>query len=144
MPSTLRLGVQLCDWGVLAVIGFFPGLSACDSTQPIACTEDIVALTVTVVNGVGQPLAGLSVTDTVHRTGAVLDLTAAAQPVDLPADGGPAIVFSDEFRSAVLPSGDQVAVVVSAGGQVANGTYRFGVNGCHVQKLAGPDSLLLD
>lgn len=117
-------------------------LSGC-GTEPPICTEQLVGLSVAVVNGVGQPLDGLSVTATVHRTGAVLDLTSASPPAALPAEGGPAMVFSDDFIEAVRRGGDEVVVTVMAGGHTATGLYRFGSDGCHVRKIAGPDSLVM-
>jgi hypothetical protein len=103
-----------------------------------------VGLTAAVVNSAGQPLAGLSVTDTVLRTGAVLDVTASLPATSLPADGLRSLmIFNDSFIEAVLPAGDEVVVVVTAGGRSGTGRYSFGSDGCHVQKLAGPDSLVV-
>jgi hypothetical protein len=53
------------------------------------------------------------------------------------------IIFSDAVRDSVLPAGDAVVVVVAAAGHVGRGQYRFGSDGCHVRKLAGPDTLTI-
>jgi hypothetical protein len=126
-----------------STISLCVAMSGC-STEPVVCTDQLVALTATVVNSVGQPLAGLRISDTVVRTGAVLDVTAGAPPTDLLANGLPAaMIFSDAFIEAVLPTGDEVVVVVTAGGHSGSGRYHFGSDGCHVQKLAGPDTLVV-
>jgi hypothetical protein len=52
-------------------------------------------------------------------------------------------VYSDDFLHEVRPGGDDVTVVVSAGGHSNSGVFRFGSNGCHVEKIAGPDSLII-
>ena len=52
-------------------------------------------------------------------------------------------MFSDHFIEAVRRGGDEVALVVLAGGHAASGWYRFGSDGCHVQKIADPDSLVM-
>jgi hypothetical protein len=118
-------------------------LSGC-GTEPVFYPDEVVVLTATVVNGVGQPLAGLSVTDTVSRTGEILHVSAGSPSTDLPADGSQATtIFSDAFIQAIMPTGDDVVVAVTAGGHSGSGRYRFGANGCHVQRLAGPDTLVV-
>jgi hypothetical protein len=125
---------------ILIATGVSAGLSGCGSDKLVACAEDIETITATVVNQVGQPLAGLEVTATVRRTGTVLTLTQS--PVqELPSAGGSVMVFSDEFQRNIRPGGEDVSVVVTAGGHSGSGLFRFGSNGCHVQKLSGPDSL---
>jgi hypothetical protein len=125
----------------LIAAGLSAGLSGCDS-ETVACTANIETITATVVNQVGGTLAGLEVTDTVRRTGTVLTLT---QPPleDLPSEGATVMVFSDELQQNIRPGGEDVAVVVSAGGHWGSGLFRFGTNGCHVQKISGPDQLIV-
>jgi hypothetical protein len=127
---------------IFAAVGVGIALNGC-GTEPLICTAQLVGLSVAVINDVRQPLNGLSVTATVQRTGTVLDITSASPPADLAPEGGHVIVFSDHFIEAVRRGGDDVAVVVLAGGHAASGLYRFGSDGCHVQKIAGPDSLVM-
>jgi hypothetical protein len=123
---------------LIAVTSLCVALSGC-GTQPLVCTAVFAAITATVVDGAGQPLNGVSVTDTVRRTGAVLDVTGGS-PSTSP---GAVIIFSDAFLGAVVPAGDEVIVVAGAGGRAGSGNYRFGSDGCHVLKLAGPDTLVV-
>ena len=125
---------------VIAALGLAVSLGDCNS-DILFCTADAEAIQITIVNQIGQPLDGIQVVDTVRRTGRVLSLPAAPAPLGVPAEGGPAAVFSDNFLHDVRPGGDEVVVVVTAGGRSTSGTFRFGSNGCHVEKLAGPDSL---
>jgi hypothetical protein len=101
-----------------------------------------VALTATLVNGSGQTISGVSVTDTVVRTRAILEVGSPA--IDLPPDGIAAVgIFSDAFIQTVLPFGEDVVVAVTADGASGSARYRFESDGCHVQKLAGPDTLVV-
>jgi hypothetical protein len=84
-----------------SMAGLCAALSGC-GTEPHACTAVFVAVTATIVNAAGQPLSGVSITDTVRRTGAVLDLTAGS-PSTSP---GIVTIFSDAFLQAVAPAGD--------------------------------------
>jgi hypothetical protein len=128
---------------LIATISLCSGLNGC-STQPLVCTAEFASLTATVGNGTGQPLPGLSVTDTVRRTGAVLQVTVGSPSTDLPLDGfATVVIFSDAFLDAVRPTGDDVVVSVAADGHSGGATYRFGTDGCHVRKLAGPDSVVV-
>jgi hypothetical protein len=131
------------SYRLVSLMSLAPAMTGC-GTDPFVCSDELVALTAAVVHGTGQPLTGLSVTDTVLRTGAVLEVTAGLPPSDLPAAGLPVtMIFSDEFREAILAVGDEVIVVVTAGGHSGSGRYQFGSDGCHVQKLAGPDTLVV-
>ena len=129
---------------LIAVTGLCAALSGC-GTEPPFCTAVLEAIATTVDNGAAQPLNGLTVTDTVRRTGAVLHVVAGSGVADtLPANSSASVViFSDDFLQAVLPTGDEVIVVVAAGGRTGSGNYRFGSDGCHVRKLAGPDTLVV-
>jgi hypothetical protein len=125
---------------IMAALGLAVSVSDCNS-DILICSADAEAIQITIVNQIGQPLDGLQVVDTVRRTGRVLALPPAAAPLGVPAEGGPTAVFTDDFLHDVRPGGDDVVVVVSAGGHSTSGTFRFGSNGCHVEKLSGPDSL---
>ena len=129
---------------LISVLSLGAAMTGCGTDPLVLCSDQLVALTAAVVNDTGQPLTGLSVTDTVLRTGAVLEVTADSPPSNLPAVGLPAtMIFSDEFREAIHATGDEVVVVVSAEGHSGSGRYQFGSDGCHVQKLAGPDTLVV-
>jgi len=127
---------------ILLALGLAGTLSQCN-TDILFCTDELLAIHITIVNQVGQPLDGLQVADTVRRTGKVLDLSPAASRVVVPAEGGSAAVFSDDFLHEVRSGGDEVIVGVSAGGHSTSGVFRFGSKGCHVEKIAGPDSLII-
>jgi hypothetical protein len=125
------------DFRIFMAIGLSVSLTGCGSEQLMGCAG-LQAITATVVNPVGQPLDALQVTDTIRRTGAVLPVSSSG---GLPAEASSVLIFSDDFKESIRRGGDEVVVVVSAGGHSAAGLYRFGSDGCHVQKLSGPDSL---
>jgi hypothetical protein len=118
------------------------GLTGCSSSEePVICAQNLQAVTATIVNLVGRPLDGIQVTDTVLRTGAVL--LVVDQTGSLPVSGGAIPVFTNAFLRDVRPEGDEVVVVVSAGGHFGTGLFRFVPKRCEVQKLAGPDTLTI-
>ena len=117
------------------------GTSGCGS-DPFVCTDEFVAVPVVVANRTGQALPSLAVRDTVLRTKMILDITAEHPTGSVPANGiSVVIVFSDAFEEAVLPTGEPVAVAVTASNRSVSAVFEFGTDGCHVQKLAGPDTL---
>ena len=116
MPQN-RLNVLL---GWIALVG------GCDSTDPHICAVPAAALTISVRNGTGQALGGLTVTDTVRRSGAVLNIVSAAMPDTLPVAGLDYLtVATNEMDPPFRPTGDDVAVVVAADGHVGTGVYRL-------------------
>ena len=122
---------------------FSTGLTGC-GTEPAVCSAELVALTTTVVNHTGLVLPGLpQVIDTVVRTGVVLEISAGGQGPALAVDGAyPVVILTDDFMTRIRPAGDAVVVTLRAGDYTARGEYVFG-HDCHVHKVAGPDSLLL-
>jgi hypothetical protein len=131
---------MIMDFRIFIAIGVGVGLTACSSSQePVICAQNPQGITATVVNLVGQPLDGVQVTDTVRRTGAVL--LVVDQTGSLPASGGAIPVFTNAFLQDIRPEGDEVVVVVSAGGHSGTGLFRFVPKKCEVQKLVGPDTL---
>lgn len=126
---------------VVWLVSLAPGATGCGN-DPLICTDELVVITATVVNLTGQTFTGLTIRDTVLRTETVLDITAEHPSSGLPADGIPAlIIFSDAFKNAILLAGEAVAVAITAGDHSASARYEFGTDGCHVRKLAGPDTL---
>ena len=129
------------DGRLFTLLGCAAVLSGC-ATEPVLCADVLTAVTVTVRNGAGQALGDLTVTDTVRRSGAVLHLVGRAVGDTLPAAGVDHLpIVTNEFRDAFLRTGDEVVVVVAAGGRGARGLYRLASDGCFVTKLAGPDTL---
>jgi hypothetical protein len=128
---------------VLLMTSLCASLSGC-STEPHACASVITAVTASIVNATGQPLSGLSVTDTVPRTGEVLHVSSGSPADTLSPNGIRRLpIFKDTFKGALAPAGDEVIVVVTADGRSTSGRYQFAFDGCFVQKLAGPDTLLV-
>lgn len=131
----------MCNARLIWIVSLAVGTSAC-GTDPLVCTDEFVAVPVAVANRTGEALASVSVRDTVLRTRMVLDITAEHPSGGVPAEGVSAvIVFSDAFEDAILPAGEPVAVAVTAGSHSASALFEFGTDGCHVRKLAGPDTL---
>ena len=113
-------------------------------SEPLVCPDELVVVPVAVTNRTGEAFASLTVRDTVLRTRVILDVTGEHPSGGRPANGISAvIVFSDAFEDAVLPMGEPVAVAVTTGNRSASAVFKFGTDGCHVQKLAGPDTLEL-
>jgi len=125
-------------WQALVPLSLGSLVSGCN-TEPGVCTRDFRTITAAVVDGAGQPRNDVTAVDTVRRTGAVLDVTAISPSIA----PGFVVVFSDAFLQAVARSGDQVIVVATSGDQSSQATYLFGSDGCHVRKLAGPDTLVV-
>lgn len=102
------------------------------------CTTIFAYVTVVAVDAGGQPVSGLAVTDTVVRTGHGF---AISQDAAFPA--GTVDIFSDNLLGEVRQSGDAVRVIGTAAGTGFNAIYTFGSDGCHVRKIAGPDTVIV-
>jgi len=107
-----------------------------DRAAPGVCTALFAMIPLTVQSGSGAPVSGLSLSATIVRTG-------QSFAVPQPGAGGPGtyVVFDDTFRDRIRWSGDSALVTGSGAGHFTAG-FRFDVpGGCHVRKLAGPDTV---
>ena len=113
--------------------------SACTtSSSGGACTAIFAYITAVAVDAGGQPVTGLAVADTVVRTG-----HGFAVPQDAVFLAGTVDIFSDNFMGEVRESGDAVRVTGTAAGKGFSASYTFGSDGCHVRKVAGPDTVVV-
>jgi hypothetical protein len=108
---------------------------------PTECTALFAYVTATVVDSTQTPVTGLSISDTVVRTreGFVVGQIGFLNP-------GAYVVFSDNFSSKIRGSGDSVVVTGSTATGAAKfaETFVFDVpDGCHVQKVSGPASVIV-
>lgn len=106
--------------------------------QATVCTASFAMVPLTVLTQGGAPVSGLVITATTLRTG---------QSYGIPQQngiGGPGayIVFDDGLHDRIRSSGDVVRVTGSDG--VPRFTADFEIDipgGCHVRKVAGPDTV---
>jgi hypothetical protein len=126
--------------GVVLLAGL--ALSGCKSHGDSGgvCDDLYATIGAAVIDSTGASvtaLSGLVVQDSVLRTGSV---TTVAQ-LGFPAAS--ATVFTDNQIGTVMQHGDSVFVVGTLGARTFRSGYRFGSDGCHVAKLAGPDTVTL-
>lgn len=123
-------------------------LCACSShdTEPgYFCTALFAYITVTAVDSAGQPVNDLAIRDSVLRTHQASDVTDQSLALLTP---GTYVIFADNYMDSVRASGDSVRVTgtsSSVGPAPSPGfstVYVFGNDGCHVKKLAGPDTVV--
>lgn len=116
-------------------------LAACsDEGMPGgACTASFATVGVTVVDGAGQPVPDASVTATLVRTGQVLVPTTLMLTVP-----GTYTLVDDGSTNVIRRAGESVQAHVSRGTQSVTADYVFSVpDGCHINKVSGPDTVTL-
>lgn len=104
-----------------------------------ACTASFATVGVTVVDGAGQPVPDASVTATLVRTGQVLVPTTLMLTVP-----GTYTLVDDGSTRAIRRSGESVQARIARDSQSMTVDYVFSVpDGCHVNKVSGPDTVVL-
>ena len=111
---------------------------ACGADQPpTVCTALFAYVTLKVNDSNGLPVSGLSISDTVRRTGQGFSV-----PQSLGLAPGTYVVFDDNSTSRVRSGGDSVRVAGTKGTTGFVADFFFDVpGGCHVRKVVGPDSV---
>jgi len=117
-------------WAALAACGY-----ATDTG--IACTQEFRIATVYVRDVTSAAVGGASVVAVVARTGDTLTSTSLALWAP-----GHYLIVDDGAVSKLKFSGDAIVVTVSSAKGNASAGYVFDVpNGCHINKVSGPDTL---
>lgn len=103
-----------------------------------ACTANFAYVDAAIVDAGNQTVvASWVVTDTVLRSGRAFAISQIGTPE------GYATIFTDNNLGEVTSVGDSVRVTGAGGGKAFSATYRFGsAGGCHVQRIAGPDTIV--
>jgi hypothetical protein len=136
MFSITRKRIVVSLYGLLAII---VAASGCSSDSQAACTTLFATSGVVVLDSVGAPVSGIVVTDTVVRTGH--SLVIAQFPTGIL--DGHATVFTDAEQGDVLASGDAVVATGTLGVRSFRASFVFGSDGCHLQKISGPDTVVV-
>jgi len=107
-------------------------------SSPTVCTALFAYVTLTVHDPQRAAVTGLTISDTVRRTGQTFVMS---QFGSLPV--GSYVIFDDSHTNLIRATGDSVRVAGSAGGTTFVADFVFDVpGGCHVRKLAGPDTVV--
>lgn len=115
--------------------------AACnDDDEQAACTEEFRTATVFVADANAQPVTDATVRTYLVRTGEPVPVTSI---IDLIPGY---YVILDDNATRLIPSGvEQFRVTASRGGGPATeAIYGFGApQGCHIEKVSGPDTLVV-
>jgi hypothetical protein len=119
------------------------GPVACGSSEPggpdpCACTEEFRSFTVKLVDSEGSALRGVSFDVTILRTGEKVNVVEWVP--------GVYTVFDDNFTGQILPN-EVIRVTAIKDATIATRDFIFTVDEpcrCHVQKVSGPDVIVLD
>ena len=125
----------------LLVMGW-AAVTACSDTSggsDGACTASFAIHTVRIEDGAGSPVSGASVTAVLARTGEVLQPTTLSLMTE-----GVYVVVDDGSTHLIRRQGDQVDVRVTSGSASRDLGYVFATDGCHVNKVSGPDTVTLE
>jgi hypothetical protein len=114
--------------------------AACDDDDAVACTEEFRTATVFVADANAEPVADATVRTYLVRTGELVPITSI---IDLVAGH---YVILDDNATRLIPSGvEQFRVTASrASGPAVEAFYEFRApQGCHIEKVSGPDTLVV-
>jgi hypothetical protein len=108
-------------------------------SDPIACTEEFRAWSVTVVDAAGNPVDGLTVQVVRNSTGEQLPYGGTAF------SAGSYRIMDDGMAAAIRIEGETIEGSGTGGGGTFDAAWEFGADArrCHVEKLSGPDTVTL-
>ncbi len=113
-------------------------LIGCD-TQGVVCTQEFRSAILVVRDSTGQLVSGATITTQLLRTGEILSLPLTGPP----SYPGIYVILTDGVKDQLQPGGDSIGVTVAPLlGTDTLVRFLFDVpGGCHIRKIAGPDTL---
>lgn len=119
---------------------YFGGSGDDSSCENQACTDLFATVGVALVDGSGQPITtGITTQTILTATGAVVHTSG-------PNDYG-YVVVDDNLDRSLLPAGERHEVEFTAQGAAGTATATFVIKAgpcvCHVEKLIGPESIVV-
>jgi hypothetical protein len=121
---------MLFGLGLLLVVS----LASC--TFATACTEEFRFITLRVEDETSQPVSGVTMSVTFQRTGEVLDM-GLEQP------DGSYLIADDSLIGKFSSTKDVLTVAGSKADKGFQTQYDIRSDGCHIEKMSGPDVVLL-
>lgn len=112
-------------------------LAACDANDSV-CTANFALVGVVAVTPEGMPVSGLTIRDTVIRTGHgfLVEQWAGTAP-------GHYIIFSDSYGRELGRRKDLVKVTGRDATRIFTALYELEAGDCHISKIAGPDTVIV-
>lgn len=109
-------------------------------SRPVACTMMFAMIEVRVADSALRPIGGAEVTVTRKRTGEIRTLGPSGV-----GERGSYTIADDSMREAIAAEGEPFEVRARLGTLKAAASYTIGLTegGCHITKLAGPETLIL-
>lgn len=117
-------------------------VAACNDAASVAgCPESLAFVSVRVLDTIGAPATAVAASHYVPRTGRTITVP---QDASLAAQGR-YVVLTDFQRGEILPAGDTVRMSGIQGTTAFVTDFLLDVpDGCHVRKVAGPDTVRLE
>ena len=123
---------------LLVLLTLLALLAGCDSSELHDCTTDFRSITVEVVDADGEPVSGLN-TETINtRTGTRVQ--------SRPLDSGTSNVYAvlTDLQEIVTREREPITFVAFNDRVRATGGFEIGFDGCHINKLSGPNRIVAE
>ncbi|HEX6981699.1 MAG TPA: hypothetical protein VF181_02965 [Balneolaceae bacterium] len=128
---------------IILLILALPLLSSCSNPEiSEVCTGIFITHTLTVLTPEGEPADSVQITVSNKETGNEYDV---CNPTicDEPPRSNPYVIFHDGFSEKVDSDGEEIIVRGTKGDKGFTEQFTFRDDGCHIRKVAGPDSVYL-
>jgi hypothetical protein len=120
-----------------------PLLFSCSNPDiPKVCTQQFVMHNLTVLSPGGEPADSVQIIVSNKATSDIYDVCGSSLCEETPADGQ-YIILHDGFFGKIDSDGETIVVHGEKGDRSFTEQFIFGDDGCHIQKIAGPDSVYL-
>lgn len=130
----------------LFVIPLFLLFQSCSDTYPAVCTDELRIYTVAVMDMQGEPADSVRVEVSSRETGEELDICGEEDICSVHGHGhnGIYVIMHDGFFGEISEVEERLLVVGTREELQFSEEFVFRSGECHVEKLAGPDTVSLE
>ena len=141
--STELKSIKSLFIGIIVVL--FYSCSETNTALDRPCSLEFRVYTATVLNPAGEPADSVDIQITINSTGKTFDPCTEVYGDNCDKEGGEGyyVIFHDGFDEEMPTNKEFVTVEGSKGDLGFSEVFTFGYDGCHVQKIDGPNRVSL-
>ncbi|HLR25293.1 MAG TPA: hypothetical protein VK112_05460 [Fodinibius sp.] len=135
--------MKTIQWLTLPFVSIFLIQCSTSPQKTEVCTQEFITYPIAVLGADGEPADSVQIQVTNEETGQIYNICSEEQNVCAGGNNGRYTIMHDGFHGKISTEGEDILVSGEKGQLQFQAKYTFRSGECHLQKLAGPDTVSL-
>src|SRR5699024_50843 len=135
--------MKTIQWLTLPFVSIFLIQCSTSPQKTEVCTQEFITYPIAVLGADGEPADSVQIQVTNKETGQIDNICSEEQNVCAGGNNGRYTIMHDGFHGKISTEGEDILVSGEKGQLQFQAKYTFRSGECHLQKLAGPDTVSL-